>query len=81
MEKQKEKKKERNVDDSNVAADVKYGVDASFSSWSKPICNPDTCITRIRMLPKNTASFQRWTPWMGTDKPANTYLSPPRASP
>jgi hypothetical protein len=43
-------------DDSNVVIVVNYGV-ASFSSWSKSICNPETCITRIRRPLMTIASF------------------------
>ena len=36
---------------------------------------PWTSITRIKRCPKTTVFFQRWTPWMGVDKLAGTYLS------
>ena len=41
--------------------------------------NPKTCITRVRGPLKNTAAFQRWTPWTWVDKQAYTYLN--KASP
>lgn len=50
-------KKERR-DDFDVAIGVNYGA-ASSLSWSKPICNPDTGIARIRGPLKTIASFQR----------------------
>ena len=50
---------ERKKDNSDVGVGVSYGV-ASFSSWSKSICNPKPGIARIRGPP---TSFQRWTPW------------------
>lgn len=65
----------RKKDDFDVATCITFDF-ASFSSWSESIFNPETCITRIGGPPKTTASFQRWTPWMGTDKLACTY--PPR---
>ena len=40
-------KKERKENGSEGAAIVIHGM-ASFLSWSKSICNPETCITRIR---------------------------------
>lgn len=51
-------KKERKMDDSDIAIGVKYGV-ALSSSWSKSICNHNTDITRIKGVPKIIASFQR----------------------
>jgi hypothetical protein len=54
--KKKERKKERKKDDYGVAISAHYGV-ASFSSWSKVICNPDTGIARIRGPLKTNASF------------------------
>jgi hypothetical protein len=52
-ESRKEKK-----DNSDVLTGVNYGV-ASFSSWSKSICNPKIGGTRIRGSPKTIASFRR----------------------
>ena len=43
-------------DNFNVVIGMKYGV-ASFSSWSKFICNPKTGFTRIRGSMMITASF------------------------
>ena len=54
-------------DNSNIATSVNYGV-ASFSSWSKCICNTETGIIRNREPSTTTASFQRWTPWTSTNK-------------
>ena len=45
-------KKERKKDDYGIAISAHYGV-ASFSSWSKVICNPDTSIARIRGAPED----------------------------
>jgi hypothetical protein len=39
MKKEKEKKNDRQTNDSHVATRVKYG-DATFLSWFKSICNP-----------------------------------------
>ena len=64
----------RNKDDSNVATGVNYGVDASFSSWPKSICDPKTRIVRIKRTPKTTTFFWRWSTWTSTDKPTDTYL-------
>ena len=47
----------RKKDDFDVATSVKYSV-ASFSSWSKFICNEETGITRIKGVPMNIASFK-----------------------
>ena len=33
---------------SNIATSLNYGLDASFSSWSKFICNPEMSITKTR---------------------------------
>lgn len=62
-------RRKKKKDDSDVATGVKYGV-ASFSSWSKSICNLEIDFSRIRGLPKTIAFTWRWTPWTGTD----TYL-------
>ena len=43
--------------------------------WCKCICNPETCITRIRSPLRTIVSFWGWTPWTGTDKPAGTSIS------
>ena len=48
---------------------------AAFLRWWKSICIPEMGVTRIRGPLKTTASFQRWTPQMGVDKPAGTYLA------
>lgn len=48
-------RRKKKKDDSDVATGVKYGV-ASFSSWSKSICNLEIDFSRIRGLPKTTAS-------------------------
>ena len=48
---------------------------ASFWSWFKSICNPETGMMRIRGTPNNVAFFRRWTPWTSTG-----HLSTPRAS-
>ena len=45
-------KKERKENGSEGAAIVIHGM-ASFLSWSKSICNPETCITRIRRALEN----------------------------
>ena len=44
-------------DGSNVATGVKHGV-APSSSWFNSMCKTETGITRIRGIPKTTASFQ-----------------------
>ena len=55
-------------------------------SWSYSLCNPERASQKIEGLQRLltpfwgghlewaiTASFQRWTPWMGEDKSAFTY--------
>ena len=73
-----ERKKERKKDDSNVSTTwcmvlLHYWVGLS-------LCNPKTSITRIKGSLKTIASFQRWAPWTGVDKPAATHL-PKRQAP
>ena len=71
----------RKKDDFDVATIVKYGV-ASFSSWSKSICNGEMGITRIGGPRMNIAFFQRLTPSAGADKASwHLFPPPPRASP
>ena len=43
-------------------------------NWSIFICDPKMSITITRGVPMTISSFQRWTPWMSTKKPFNTYL-------
>ena len=38
---------------------------ASILSWLKSICNPKTCMLRIRESPTTITSFWRWTPLNG----------------
>jgi len=73
------RKKERKKDGSDVVTCMKYGI-VSFSTWSESICNLDTDIMRITGTSMTTASFRRWTPWMGTDKPTDTSLPQGQAS-
>ena len=51
------KRSKRKNDGDDVAKGVDYGV-ASFSSWSKSICNPVTCIRRIRGSPTTSVFYQ-----------------------
>ena len=51
-------KKERKKDDSAVATGMQYGV-ASFSSWSRSVCNLETGIMRIRETLMTTAFFRK----------------------
>ena len=51
------KRRKRKNDDDDVANGVDYGV-ASFSSWFKSICNPVTCIRRIKGSPTTIVSYQ-----------------------
>ena len=68
------KKKKEKKDDTDAATGVSYGV-ASFSSWSKSICNPQMGFTRIRRPPKTIASFWRWTlQQAGTSPPPSISL-------
>ena len=52
---------------------LNYGV-ASFLSWSKFIYNPKMGFMRVRGYMTSITSFRMWTPWLGVDKLANTYL-------
>lgn len=64
--------------DSDVATWMSYSVSSS-SSLSNLICNTKKGIRINREPLKTTATFQRQTPLMGTDKSGCTYS--PRASP
>ena len=63
----------RKNDNSDIANDVNYGV-ASFLSWWKSVCNPETGITRIR----GPEEYCLLSKVIGQ---AGWHLSPSRASP
>ena len=52
----------RKMNDSNVATCMNYDV---ASSSSRSICNPKSSIRRTKGIPKNIATFGRWTPSRG----------------